>query len=62
MEVIYHGRYDEGVEVPLPNGRVVVAEKNKHTEIPDEVAKSLLEQEDNWKRAPKKKTTKKGNS
>jgi pyruvate/2-oxoglutarate dehydrogenase complex dihydrolipoamide acyltransferase (E2) component len=43
--VYYHGPYTEGVEVPFPNGGGAFAEHGEPTEVPDELADRLLEQE-----------------
>jgi hypothetical protein len=48
MKVTYDGPQPE-VEVPLPDGQVVVAGRGKPAEFPAEIAKYLLEQEDIWK-------------
>jgi hypothetical protein len=47
MKVTYQGRYD-AVEVVLPEGGNVVATKGQEVEVPDEVAKNLAEQGDEW--------------
>ena len=47
MKLIYTGPY-EGVDVPLPSGDAVYAERNKEVEIPDDLAEGLLVQEDIW--------------
>ena len=41
MKIIYQGAHD-GVDVPLADGRVLVALKGTPAAFPDEVAKSLL--------------------
>lgn len=53
--VVYNGPFDE-VEVPTPDGRVFVAKRGEPVEVPEELAKSLLEQ-DIWdaRKAPAKK-------
>lgn len=47
MKLTYTGPY-EGVEVPLPSGQTVYAERDKPVEIPADVAQGLLVQEDIW--------------
>jgi pyruvate/2-oxoglutarate dehydrogenase complex dihydrolipoamide acyltransferase (E2) component len=47
MKVVYVGPY-EGVEVSLPSGGAVYAEQGVEIELRDELAESLLEQEDIW--------------
>lgn len=47
MKVMYVGPY-EGVEVALPSGGAVYAERDVELELYDEVAESLLQQEDIW--------------
>jgi hypothetical protein len=47
MRLTYVGPHD-AVEVQLPDGEFIVAERNKPVEIPDAVAKSLAKQ-DGWK-------------
>lgn len=45
-------------EVPLPDGQVLSAPVNHQVEVEADLAKSLLEQADNWERvkdAPKEK-------
>lgn len=60
VEVVYTGPYDE-VEVPAAN---LIAAKGKPVTVKASVAKSLLQQEDNWREAypqdkPKKPAAKK---
>jgi pyruvate/2-oxoglutarate dehydrogenase complex dihydrolipoamide acyltransferase (E2) component len=43
--VYYHGPYAEGVEIALPDGTGVLAAQGEPTEVPDDVAARLLEQE-----------------
>ena len=50
-KLTYMGPHD-AVEVDLPDGSSVVAERGKAVELPDEVAKSLALQ-DVWTRAKK---------
>jgi pyruvate/2-oxoglutarate dehydrogenase complex dihydrolipoamide acyltransferase (E2) component len=47
MKVIYVGPY-KGVEVALPSGGAVYVERGAEVELYDEVAESLLQQEDIW--------------
>jgi hypothetical protein len=47
MKVVYIGPYD-GVDVPLPSGGAVHAERDKPVDIRPEIAEGLLIQEDIW--------------
>jgi hypothetical protein len=47
MKVMYIGPY-EGVDVPLPSGDAVHAERDQVIDIHADVAKALLVQEDIW--------------
>jgi hypothetical protein len=58
MKVMYVGPY-EGVEVALPSGGAVFAEKGQAIDISKEVGESLLAQEDIWAE-PKGNTAKEG--
>jgi len=51
--VRYHGPFDE-VEVPRAG---MFVKRLKEVELETELAKSLLEQEDNWERPPAKRTS-----
>lgn len=58
MKVVYTGPYADGVEVPLPSGESILAEHGKAIDVPSEVGKSLLEQEDIWSEPSSSKSTK----
>jgi hypothetical protein len=51
MRLIYTGPLG-AVRIPLPNGREVEAQHDDVVEVPDDIGEGLLEQADNWKRAP----------
>ncbi len=44
-KVKYVGPSGSGVDIPLPDGRSVSTDENGIAEVPDDVAKSLLEQD-----------------
>jgi len=47
--VTYVGPSLTGVDLPLPDGRIILVGHGAETpELPDDFAKSLLEQEANW--------------
>jgi pyruvate dehydrogenase E2 component (dihydrolipoamide acetyltransferase) len=51
--VYYHGPYEEGVDIPLPNnGEGVHALPGEPVDVPDEIADGLLVQEDIWSTSP----------
>jgi hypothetical protein len=56
MKVIYTGPYPEGVEVPLPSGDSVYAEHGQAIDLPTEVAKGLLAQDEIWSELKSKST------
>lgn len=45
----------EAVYLPLPDGREEMVERHHQVEVPTDLANSLLEQEENWKPAPKRR-------
>jgi pyruvate dehydrogenase E2 component (dihydrolipoamide acetyltransferase) len=47
MKLVYDGPY-EGVDVPLPDGSAIYAERGKTIDLRPEIAKGLLLQEDIW--------------
>ena len=49
MKIEYHGPHD-GVEVPLADGRVIEAMHGTPVDVPEELAKSLLQQS-TWREA-----------
>lgn len=54
MRVVYKGMFDE-VIVPEwldDNGYPGTAKRGEPVEVPDELAKRMLEQADNWEKAP----------
>ncbi len=52
MKVKYTGPSGTGVDLPLPDGRVIHVEHGKETpDLPADFAKPLLEQKSNWKPA-----------
>lgn len=50
MKLTYIGPHD-GVELVLPDGRVVDVARGSTVEVDDEHGASLLEQQTNWERA-----------
>lgn len=56
MRLIYVGPHD-AVEVPLAG---IVAEREKPVDVPDDEALKLLEQRENWAKAPGAKPDDKG--
>lgn len=61
MKVKYTGPSLTGVDLPLPDGRIVHVEHDSECEVdlPADFAKGLLEQESNWAAAGKAKTSEK---
>lgn len=51
----YTGPFIDGVELTLPDGTTVVVEHGGTIDVPADFAKQLLEQPDNWAKAPTKK-------
>ncbi len=49
-KVVYVGPHNDGVDVPLPDGRVVYVPPGGELDTSDEHAKALLEQVSNWAR------------
>jgi hypothetical protein len=52
MKLRYHGPMTEGVVVPDIGDQVI--EPGKSIEVPDDIAKNLLDQPDNWSSAEPK--------
>ena len=56
--ITYVGSHD-AVDVPDPDtGRTYTVEQGKSVDVPDELAKGLLEQADNWQKAEQKRDDK----
>lgn len=53
-KIIYVGMFD-AVDVDLPTGGHVTCKNGEVSNLPDSLAKSLLEQKENWKEAKEKK-------
>lgn len=49
MRVRYHGPHD-GVRIPMPRGRDVVATHGETIEVDDALGVELLKQPDNWEK------------
>ncbi len=54
MLITYYGRHD-AVDLPLPDGRLETVKRGGSVDVPEVLARSLLEQAANWgpKRSPK---------
>ena len=48
MKLIYQGPFRDGVVIAMPAGPELHARPGEVVEVPDDLAKALLEQPDNW--------------